>query len=56
MLGKSRVPSTDVKKEAKEAGIAERTLWNAKRKLGIKAERGGFGQGGAWYWQLPETP
>ena len=35
------------------AGIAERTLWNAKRKLGIKAEREGFGPGAVWHWKLP---
>lgn len=55
ILGDSRVRSTDVKKEAGEAGIAERTLWNAKRKLGIQAERDGFGPGAAWYWKLPEA-
>ena len=31
VLGDGRIPSTDVKKEAKAAGIAERTLWTAKR-------------------------
>ncbi len=55
VLGDGRIPSSDIKAQAKEASIAERTLWNAKRKFGIKAERGGFGQGGAWYWRLPET-
>ncbi len=55
VLGEGRLPSTDVKKEAKAAGIAERTLWNAKRKLGVKAEREGFGPGAVWHWSLAET-
>jgi hypothetical protein len=45
-----------VKKVAKDAGISERTLARAKKKLGVKSyregERGGRGKG-QWLWKLP---
>lgn len=43
--------ATVVKREAKAAGIAERTLFRAKADLGVKAEKTGFR--GGWQWSLP---
>jgi hypothetical protein len=43
----------DVQKEARDAGISERTLARAKAKMGVKAERvGGAGRDGFWAWSL----
>lgn len=51
LLSEGPLPSSEVKKQAKEAGIAERTLWRAKTALGVKAVKGGFQEG--WNWSLP---
>jgi putative DNA primase/helicase len=53
-------PAKDVEGEAKEAGIAWRTVNRAKKTLGVtterKAESGdGLGRSGRWYWSLPST-
>jgi len=51
-------PAKEIKSEAKEAGIAWRTVNRAKKTLGVdpkrKAENGdGLGRSGRWYWSLP---
>jgi hypothetical protein len=51
------VPSGDVKKEARRAGIADRTLHRAKSVLGVRSRKAGFTGKGAWQWSLPcQTP
>jgi hypothetical protein len=36
-------------------GFSRRTLFRAKTRLGVEAERvGGFGSNGAWYWRGPD--
>ena len=54
LLGGVRVPAAQVFKEAKAAGISERTLKRAKRDLGIKPEKEGFGDRGRWMWFWPK--
>jgi hypothetical protein len=45
----------DLKREARAAGIAERTLERAKQHLCIQAKReGGAAGNGWWTWSLPE--
>jgi hypothetical protein len=44
------VESDEVKRMAKEAGIKGRTLWRAKKELGVKALKNGMI--GAWEWSL----
>lgn len=49
-------PARDVQRQAREAGIAERTLWRAKARLGVTISRQGEpGKrgGGPVSWQLP---
>jgi AAA domain-containing protein len=58
MLAIGPRPATEMKAEAREAGISPRTLRRAREKLGIKpyrkAETGeGLGSDGRWYWALP---
>jgi len=38
---------------ALERGVTKRTLERAKKVLGVKATRQGFGAGGGWFWKLP---
>ena len=47
------VPSKELMKQAKENGIAERTLRRAKDSLKVAARRQGFGPGTKWFWELP---
>src|SRR5262249_58246982 len=42
----------DLIEEAKQEGIAEKTLRRAKKELGIKSRRLG-GSTGTWFWELP---
>lgn len=44
-------PSDKIIKSARGAGIAERTLWRAKTKLGVVAKKLAFD--GPWGWELP---
>jgi AAA domain len=53
LLGSNAVPVTDVKAEAKAAGIAWASVRRAKVRLGVIAERDGFGSEGKWLWRLP---
>lgn len=43
-----------LQRDAREAGISERTLWRAKRALGVRARR--QVGGGAWVWDPPTLP
>ena len=56
MLADGPVPAKDMLKEAKGAGISERTLERAKGKLGVRTVRkyreGKRGLDG-WVWELP---
>jgi hypothetical protein len=57
LLDAGEVASTECLSAARANGIGERTLYRAKRRLGIQTRRvGGPGKrGAAWYWSLP-TP
>jgi hypothetical protein len=44
----------DVKREARKAGVALRTLQRAKAALHVQASLIGFGKDGKWFWSLPE--
>jgi putative DNA primase/helicase len=56
VLANGPLAASQVKEEAEEAGISERTLWRAKKVLGVMAyregEAGGRGKG-HWFWKLP---
>ena len=55
VLKNGQVEAKEVKKEAKDAGIAERTLRRAREDLGVKISREGFGKGGKSMWDLQNT-
>jgi len=49
------LPGRDVEKQAKEAGVSQRTLERAKSRLGVKSIREGFGSESRWLWKLPDA-
>jgi AAA domain-containing protein/bifunctional DNA primase/polymerase-like protein len=46
----------DIVEEAKQEGIAKRTLDRAKKELGVKSSKERGKSDGAWFWELPTTP
>lgn len=46
------VAASEMKEQAKKAGIAQRTLDEAKRREGVKSSKKGF-KDGRWYWYYP---
>ena len=52
VLADGPVPARTVLAEADAAGIAEKTLKRAKKRLGVASDRGD----GAWSWRLPDPP
>jgi len=57
ILANGRMPAKQVRHEANQAGVAERTLKRAKASLGVvSVHEGGQFKGGdqVWYWVLPE--
>ena len=55
VLSDGPVEANAVLKDARGAGISEKTLRRAKERLGVEAIRSGFGSGGRWCWRLPFT-
>jgi hypothetical protein len=55
ILSAGQRTADDVKREARKAGISERTLARAKATLKVKSNLVGFGKDGQWYWSL-RTP
>ena len=51
VLADGSVPSDEIKEQAKEQGLAVKTLFRAKGELGIKARKKGY-EDGKWYWEL----
>jgi hypothetical protein len=56
LLEEGPVPARQVKAEAREAGIAERTLARARQAIGARTRRDGFGPGARYLWELPDRP
>lgn len=50
ILSEGPLASSEVKKQAREVGVSERTLWRAKTSIGVKANKDGRG---GWSWLLP---
>jgi RecA-family ATPase len=55
VLANGPVRQKDVQKEARDAGIAERTLRRAKRALGVKSKHIANGNRTCWTWVLPAS-
>jgi putative DNA primase/helicase len=52
-LGAGPVNSEDLVEEAKQEGIAEKTLRRAKKELGIRSRKQQGRTDGLWFWELP---
>jgi hypothetical protein len=51
------LPADEVKKQARQAGVADATLRRAKSLLRVQSSRvGGLGAEGAWRWSMPLEP
>ena len=53
ILAAGAMAAKELKANAKDAGIAERTLIRAKKTLGIKPKKVGFMGDSKWVWELP---
>jgi hypothetical protein len=54
LLAAGPLPTIQVRVQAGRAGISDRTLARARRRLGVRAVRvGGFAGRGSWYCRLP---
>ncbi|MBI3410365.1 MAG: AAA family ATPase [Planctomycetes bacterium] len=53
VLADGPLSKKEVEKEARAAGISEKTLARAKALVGIKPRKVGFGAGAVWKWFLP---
>ncbi len=53
MLSEGPRSAAQIFAEAEQRGVSEKTLRRAKAQLGIKARKGGLGQG--WAWEMPTT-
>jgi putative DNA primase/helicase len=47
------VPSADIFEQGTIKGFKKNVLYEVKERLGIRAEKQGFGHGGQWTWSLP---
>jgi putative DNA primase/helicase len=54
VLADGTTPTSTVKDEAKEAGLAWRTVQRAADRVGVVRKKGGMREG--WYWTLPKMP
>jgi len=52
ILANGPIPAKQIRKDASEAGLSPRTLDRAKNAAGVKATRNGYGENGAWSWEL----
>ena len=53
LLADEPVEAAEIRRAARDNGIAEKTLYRAKKALGIEARKTGFAKG--WIWILPDT-
>jgi len=52
LLADGRMQAKEVKRLARQNGIAGRTLDRAKKQARVIAEKEGFGSMSIWYWRL----
>ncbi len=54
VLAGGPVPAACIWEQARENRVAERTLKRAKKEIGVRTYREGYGPGGKWLWALAE--
>jgi hypothetical protein len=55
-LKNGAVAERDLEQRAKEAGLKWSTVRRAKKEMGLRCFREGFGKEGVWYWKSPPAP
>lgn len=55
ILRAGRMPARDVKRQAQDIGISDKTLRRARERLNVRVSREGFGTEAKSYWMLGET-
>jgi len=55
-LADGSVAKRDIEQDADGADFARATIRRAKKILGVKAYREGYGKDGIWKWRLPRSP
>jgi hypothetical protein len=55
ILERGPVAPEDAKREARKAGVADKTLYRAKSILGARSRKEGFTGKGVWQWFLPDA-
>lgn len=55
MLGRGPILSNKIRDEAQACGIAQRTLWRAKKQLGVRVGKKTTANG-PWFWELHSVP
>ena len=55
VLADGPLTSKEIERQAKDTGLAWRTIRRAKEDLGIEVHKEGFHGGAAWLWKLPST-
>jgi len=55
ILADGPLAANEVSRVAKSSGFARRTLERAKKLLGARARRSGYGTGSEWVWELPKN-
>ena len=51
-LADGPVAATEVRRNAKSAGLSKRTIDRAKKLVAVRARRDGFGKGSTWLWEI----
>jgi len=55
VLAAGPVQVRELKSAVRAAGLAWRTVEEAKHRLGVETDRVGYGASGRWYWRLPDA-
>lgn len=55
LLATGPIDSEDALAMAIKSGFSEATIKRAKKALGIRSDRNGFGAGSTWLWFLPQS-
>ncbi len=55
MLENGPMNATDVLRQARELGLSEHAVRSARKRLGVKIQREGFGKGARYQWMLSEA-
>ncbi len=56
ILADGPLEAKEVRRQARQAGVSDRTIDRAKELVGVKASKEGFGKEGRWLWSIERQP